>query len=149
MTLRLIVTVPLYTHLAPSRVLEHPRRAALLSLIQQEPGIAFSQARQHLNLAPGAMQHHAHILETAGVVFSSQHGQQRRIYPVAGGHVAPTEALATRALERLRASGTAMTNAELARELGVSRQALHYHMRKLVADGALTREHGGRCRASA
>jgi DNA-binding transcriptional ArsR family regulator len=132
----------LYTRLAPHRVLDQPTRNALADLVHAEPGIAFGEAARRLDLGAGALTYHARVLERSGVIFSARDGQQRRFYPVAGGRVAGAPSLAERALDGLRAGPRGL--AELARELGVSRQALHYHLKRMAKEGRVRAEGSGR-----
>jgi len=125
----------LYTRLRPSRILDHPLRRAIVDLVQKEPGISFSEIARRLDIAPGQLTHHARMLEKAGIVFSSPHGQTRRFFHVGHGRLETVAPLAERALLALRERP--MRASDLAKALGVSRQALHYHVKQLVADGKL------------
>lgn len=124
----------LYARLAPRRALEHPRRAQMLALLRAQPGLTLAEVQRALALSNGVARHHVALLETAGVIRSVQDGPLRRIYPVEGPRVAPTPALRERALDMLRARGR-MRASDLAEALGVSRQALHYHLKRLEAEG--------------
>ncbi len=127
----------LYTRLAPSKMLDHPLRERLVAEIRADPGVTFGELARRTGAAAGMLTHHARMLEQARLVFSSPDGQLRRFYPIAQGRVAPTIDLAERARVSLRAEGPA-TLADLARRLDVSRQALHYHVKKMQSRGELT-----------
>jgi DNA-binding transcriptional ArsR family regulator len=94
-----------------------------------------------VGLATGALMHHTQKLEAAGLLVSVPDGNRRRFYPPgtrAGGRNPLHE-------EILRALAQGERDAaQLARELGVSRQALHYHVRRLARDGAVLAQRRGR-----
>lgn len=132
----------LYTRLRPGRALDHPTRQRLLDVVQKEPGLPLGEVQRRLALPNGTLRHHLRFLEQSGNVRSVQDGQHRRLYPAGAGRVAPTPLLSERALDALRAVGP-MPAARLAQRLGVSKQALHYHVKKLLGRGALSAERRG------
>lgn len=132
----------LYTRLRPSRILDHPVRRRIAELVMQNPGVTFSELARLAGIAPGQLTHHARMLEKAGVVFSSPDGQTRRFFHVGAGRLAPIPPLAERALQLLRERPRRAS--ELARDLGVSRQALHYHVKHLAAQGKVIARAEGR-----
>ena len=134
----LALVAPLYTRLAPHRILDQPTRRRVADLVLAEPGITFGDAQRKLGIGAGALTHHARMLEQAGILFSSPDGQTRRLFPVGGGFVAPVPSLAERALAELR--GGPATLSSLADRLGVSRQSLHYHVKRLISQGKLRAE---------
>ena len=134
---------PLYTRIARGRVLEHPTRAAIADLVRAEPGVTFGDVQRRLGLAAGQLTHHARVLEEGGVLFSTPDGQRRRLFHVQHGRVAPVPPLAERALAHLRREGP-MRPSDLARALGVSRQALHHHVKGLAAGGLVRLDADGR-----
>lgn len=132
----------LYTRLRPSRMLDHPVRARIVAMVQEHPGITFSELARRLDIAAGQLTHHARMLEKAGIVFSTADGQTRRFFHVAHGRSEAVAPLGERAVALVRERPRHAS--ELARELGVSRQALHYHLKQLVADGRLVARPDGR-----
>lgn len=132
----------LYTRLRPSKILDHPVRRRIAEIVQAQPGISFSDLARAAGIAPGQLTHHARMLEKAGVVFSSPDGQTRRFFHVGAGRLASVAPLSQRALDSLRERPRSMS--QLAKDLGVSRQALHYHVKQLVADGKLVAKMEGR-----
>jgi len=137
-----LLAAALYTRLAPNKVLDQPTREKLATLVHDEPGISFNDAAKRLGLGAGTLTYHAHVLERSGIVFSARDGQQRRFFPVSGGRVAGVASLGDRALAALSAGPRGL--AELARELGVSRQALHYHLKRLAREGKVRAQGAGR-----
>jgi predicted transcriptional regulator len=71
--------------LAPPR--PHPRRDALLDLLQRQPGLCFTELQARLRGVPGheragagALSHHLWVLEREGLVASRRSGRVRRYY---------------------------------------------------------------------
>lgn len=137
----ILLSVPLYTRLAKARILEQPVRERIALLVKEEPGITFSEIQRRLDLAAGSLTHHARMLEQAGVLFSSPDGQTRRFFHVGQGRVAPVPSLRERAL--LALSNGPRSLSALAEELGVTRQSLHYHVKKLAAEGKVIADESG------
>jgi DNA-binding MarR family transcriptional regulator len=131
-----LLLAPLYSRLARNRMLESEPRSRLAELVKAEPGITFSEAQRRLGLGAGALTYHTRRLEEAGVLFSSPDGQHRRLFHVGQGRVAPVPPLSERALAELAQAGPT-TLAVLATRLGVSKQALHYHVRRMATEGRI------------
>lgn len=123
-----LVAWALYSRLQPREVLAHPARADLLALVRAEPGITLARAREQLGLAKGALSHHLAKLERAGHLHSIRDGNHRRLFAAGDrADVAPEMRARVAALAR---SGT-MGASDIAKELGISRQLAHYHLRAL------------------
>ncbi|GEM_PF-2190594 len=126
----------LYHRLAPSKLLEHPTRARMVEAIGQEPGVSMRELQRRLGLARGVFDHHLHRLVVAGQVRIVADGQRRRLYVAAQGAAPGAPPLPERVVALVHERGRVSASA-LARELGVSRQALHYHLKRLAAAGRL------------
>ena len=134
----------LYTRLAPSRMAEQPRRARILEHLRETPGASLSELRRALGLANGALMHHVDLLERSGLVVSAMHGKERRVFLVGTPRTLVPEApLPERIVDALATRGRT-TQGELAAALGVSRQALHYHVKRLALDGKIVARVEGR-----
>lgn len=134
---------PLYTRLKPSRLLDHPLRERFVAIVKESPGITFGELQRRLGVGAGTVTHHARMLEKARIVFSSPDGQQRRFFPIGSGRVDAVPPLPERVLSTLREKG-ARSAADLARDLGVSRQAVHYHLKQLEATRRVEARQRGR-----
>lgn len=136
------ILLALYTRLRPQKLLESPVRAKVVALVKERPGITFGELQRRLGVGAGTLTHHARMLEKGGILFSSPDGQQRRFYHVGNGYVPPVGSVGERALDALAQGPKSAT--ELASILGVSRQLLHYHVKKLVAQGKVQAVPDGR-----
>jgi DNA-binding transcriptional ArsR family regulator len=126
----------LYARLRPSAVLDHAGRRRMAEEVRAHPGLPASELQRRMGFANGEFAHHLRTLERARILIASRDGQLRRIYPVETGRVESVPQIDERVLHLIAARGSVTTRA-LRRELGVSRQALHYHLRKLTADGRI------------
>lgn len=126
--------VALYARLAARRALEHPRRARMLDTLRASPGMTLAQLQRATGLSNGVARHHVALLQAAGAIRVVRDGSRRRLWPTEAPRVEGAPELGERVLDALAARGP-MRAGELAAELGVSRQALHYHLKKLERAG--------------
>lgn len=140
---RLLPLVFLYTRLTPSDAAAHPRRALLLRIVRERPGIVLAELRQATGFPAGVLYHHLAMLEQHGLVFRRREGHRTRVFLVGGP--TPPYATATQAgvLDVVRAR-PGLTQAELALALGMTRWSLAYHARRLAASGQMRIERDGR-----
>lgn len=136
----------LYAKLRPSKVLQHDARRRLVDIVRAEPGVPLGELQRRLDLANGEIAHHLHVLERSRVLVSSRDGQLRRIYPIEMGRPPRVDDLGERALALLAAQPRTLS--ALARDLGTSRQAVYYHVKKLVASGRIEAHPDGTLRAA-
>lgn len=144
----------LYTRMTRSSALDHPRRAAIHALVRAEPGIATGEIALRLHAGEGATRHHLDVLRRMGILTSLVAGGSVRWF-VAGAlersrmareAVLAGEGAEARAL-RLIERAPGVHAAQLARELGVSRPAVHLTLRRLGQKGLVREEDQGARRA--
>lgn len=133
----------LYSRIAPSRLLAHPARTRMHAAIAAAPGITVNGLQRELGLAKGVFDHHLHRLLAGGHVRAVADGQLRRLYVAGTAIPGGAPPLSERIVALLHARGEARA-ADLARELGVSRQALQYHLKRLAREGRLVGRADGR-----
>lgn len=119
----------LYARFRADRALEHPRRAALVALLRSEPGLTLADVQRRMGMSNGVARHHVDLLEAAGIVRTVPDGTLRRLWPV-GEPARAVPPLRERVTDALGAGP--MRSADLAQRLGVSKQALHYHVKRLL-----------------
>lgn len=145
---RYALAVALYTRLARSQVLDHPAREALGQRIASEPGVCYTDLQRASGLNTGALVHHLHALERAGVVTSRKEGAYRRFYPAGAApradvaRVEPLTPMQARALEIVRQESP--TQGELAQRLGLTQQGASHHVKALERAGHVEVVHDGK-----
>jgi hypothetical protein len=77
----LVVAVALYRRLQPKDLLAHPKRQALLALVQRDPGVTIGEAARVLGLSYKTAMHHADLLIEASHLAVHLHGRERRLFP--------------------------------------------------------------------
>lgn len=133
----------LFTRLRGNQVLEHRRRERLYLLVEGRPGMSFGDLGEAAGMREGVLAHHLATLEREGLVRRQRLGTRLAFYaaqsPTAARQV---PALQARLLALVRRGP--VSQAEAARQLGVTRQALHYHVKALHALGLLEVAREGR-----
>lgn len=129
-----------FSRLRPDRVLQHPRRALLLELVEANPGISYQELRIAAGLGKGTLEHHLAILLSHKHVKRIRSSGRTCYVPSV---VQESVALALSALRSPPARQFARTLAapaatrDLCRILGLSISAVHFHRRRLVAAGVI------------
>lgn len=134
--------VVLYARIRKVDLAEHPARAALLGWIRELPGITTADLVARTRLNKGTALHHLRTLQRAGLARSSRVGRDRA-WTLPGA--APLDAPAQQALHaRSRAlileiatARPGVSQAELARELGLTRATVAHHVAALREAGLL------------
>lgn len=144
--------VPLYARLSPEEVLNHEKRQEILEFVRLNPGVHLRRIGHALSISYGTLTYHLYRLEREGYITFSQEGLFKRYYSSAGRmkEAAKEKPMPTalRDLERqiydtiLANPGSAQSH--IAQRLGLSRQALHYHIKKLEKSGFITKVPSGR-----
>jgi predicted transcriptional regulator len=132
--------IALYWRTSPSRLLDHPVRAAILELVRSEPGIARAALQRRLQLADGQVEYHVRRLERAGIVVRLEVDGARRLY-AAGEHLPVITPLTQRILDAL--AGEAATARTVAERVGVTPQHARYHLEKMRQTGMIHRSARG------
>ena len=138
LALALRLALPLYSRLARDRVLLHPRRARLLELLADRPGLHAREIARATGIPRAAVAHHLAVLRAHGLATT------RRACGVLGWFVAgPSAGREERlalAQPRRRAVAEAVaaspaTQEELATRAGVTRRLAAYHLEALRREG--------------
>lgn len=139
----------LFSRIEAPLLILHPVRAALVELVEAEPGIHFSALARRVAKPPGVVQHHIGKLVDGGILSRTTNGHTTSYF--ARGQVdhslAETAPLlrregVRRVLDAIR-SGDA-TNAELVARTGFSQSTVSHHVRRLRNAGLLDTEKIGR-----
>jgi DNA-binding transcriptional ArsR family regulator len=131
-----LVGLALYTRLQRETIEKHPTRALLVDIVRRTPGISFADAQRESGLANGPFEHHVGKLRRAGRVLVVEQGRSRRLRLPESGPIDLASGTSATVAAFVRQRGKVRA-ADAARELALSRQALHYHVRKLASDGII------------
>jgi DNA-binding MarR family transcriptional regulator len=134
--------VPLYSRISRDEVLENPTRGDIYQLVARNPGMDLLSIKTDLNLSNGVLAHHIHTLEREKYLRSVRDGRFRRFY-VSGVNVAQGSTVERLILKEIEANPL-INQSQLAHRMNLSRQAIHYHIQKLVMKGLVSTERQGR-----
>lgn len=122
----------LFSRINGPAVLNNKTREQIYLHIQARPGAYFRSIKRELSLNDGTLTHHLYTLERENLIRRHREGLRLRFFPSTMGAIR-TRALnpwQLRVLEAVRAK-PGITQTELATQLGISRQAAHYHVDNL------------------
>jgi len=123
-------------NLRPDDLVTGPR-ARLYDLISNDPGIHFSALLQATHWGAGHLQYHLWVLERGGVIVARKCGRFKRFFATAQAQETDRRAILVERDDRLRRLGDLLraparpSITQLARFLGISHQAVAYHVRRL------------------
>ncbi len=130
----------LYTRIAPSDLLSHPRRAAIWREVTADPGVHVRELARRVGGGWGIFRTHLRMLEAAGYVRTTREGYYSSVFPAGAapesGAIAPVRSATARAiLAMVPEDGRAVDASAIVTELRLSRQLVRYHLRGLAAGG--------------
>jgi len=136
------LAVALYSRLTKQDALEHPRRRAILDLLRQQPGLPTGAVAVALHYGDGATRHHLDVLRRVGAITRLDLADGPRWFvpgSVERAQMAREAVLAIEGAEarvlRLVEHAPGIHAAQVARELGVTRPAVHLTLRRLANKG--------------
>ncbi|HKZ59347.1 MAG TPA: kelch repeat-containing protein [Candidatus Thermoplasmatota archaeon] len=145
---------PLFTRLRRDEVRNQVNRGRILQLVDDHPGMTFSQIGHRLQLSSGASAYHLRVLERSGEIRRVVQGVSARFYPpgyrVDPGALPPLSQVQRKILEIIveRREATFGQVATLldSRDVHVTEKNIAYHLRTLVRKKGLveTRREAGR-----
>lgn len=143
---RVGVGLGLYSRIPRDELLEEETRRELFALLEGEPGLHLREIVREMDAGYGRIAYHLARLEKADFVTSQREGVYRRFYARDDGP-GDREPRSTRdeVLEVIRQE-PGIYAAEIARELGTSRQLVTYHVRELVGLAKVEERRGKNCK---
>jgi len=142
------------------RLLQNPRRAAIVDHLRAHPGLSFADLRGRIAsvfggqpCGYGALSHHLYCLERAGVLTSRRSGRHRRYYEARSNLGDPSglsvvQRPRTFQVARLITENGWLSWHQIAEGLShlppLSRQAVTYHLRLLMKAGLVVEARDGR-----
>ena len=144
--------IPLYARLSPAQVLAHDKRKDIVNYLGENPGAHLRAIGRALDLTYGTLTYHLYRLEREGIIVPDEDGLFKKYYLSAGRQRnAKEERPATDTLRKTEReiyddilAHPGSPQSEVAARLGLSRQALHYHIKKLETQGFISKVAQGR-----
>ena len=140
-----VFLLPLYTRLTKQDVLSDFNRGQIFGSIRTQPGITLNEIRKKLNMPNGTAVYHLDVLERERFIKSARDGFHRRFYPwgmkVAKDVFYPSEL--QRTIMKTIVASPGSTQVEIAGKLGMKKETLHYHIKKLRRLGIIRMEKEG------
>lgn len=136
--------IPLFSRLDQHKLEAHPKRAALLAFVEANPGASVSDARRTLGAVGGNVGYHVRRLREGGLLRTVREGSRLRLFTVPSKREPePYLTAVQREILAHAAERPGITQAQLAMDVGMSRENLHYHAKKLKRMGRLRRIRDG------
>ena len=139
--LALTLLVPLYSRLRKDEVLENYRRGMIHGLILAHPGICFTEIKEALSISSGSLVYHLGVLQSRGEILSRRSGALVRYY-VNGTSISQIVKYGLTDLQadmvKVVTSRGQVTRKEIQDVLSISKQVVHYNIKKLIADNIIT-----------
>jgi WD40 repeat protein/predicted ArsR family transcriptional regulator len=139
--------LPLFAKIRKKHPLENKMRELIYEYIELYPGENYTAIKKTLGLANGTLVYHLKILKEENLIRSVSEGRYKRFYPIESdkldlsriyeheGMQMLTE-LEEKIIEKIEEKPE-ISQVEVAKSLGVSRQLVNYHITKLVKAGVL------------
>ena len=128
-----VVALGLFYRLTAERALDHFTRGRILGYVQAYPGSKYTSVREALGLTNGTLAYHLWVLERLGFIKSARQGRVRLLHPQGRPitqHSIVLSQLQYTLLDLLKAEGH-LSQSEISRSLKLSRQRVHYNVKKL------------------
>jgi len=139
--------LPLFTKIRKKHPLENKMRELIYEYVTLYPGENYTAIKKTLGLANGTLVYHLSILKKENLIRAVSEGRYKRFYPVDSDKLDKTkiyEDEGTQMLTELQkkiiekiGEEPEISQVEVAKSLGVSRQLVNYHITKLVKAGVL------------
>jgi predicted transcriptional regulator len=135
----LALILPLYVRIKGEKILDNFTRGKIYGYIIANPGDHYNSIRTALKLKNGALAYHLKALEREQMVKSQTDGKYKRFYPFEMAVPKRATKLTTmreNIVNHIKEE-PGITQNEISEKMGVSHQAISYHLRTLVQLGAV------------
>jgi predicted transcriptional regulator len=130
--------VPLIARLKRESVLDHFLRGRIVEHVTSNPGVTFAQLKGKFGVANGVLSYHLWILSKTGFIRPQQEGPHVRYFPVGFvGHGPTLLSSFQYSVLRVVFAHKGARIQELSRELGCSKQRIHYNVKQLARNQLL------------
>ncbi len=145
-----LYTVPLYSKIEKSDILDQSTRNDIYSFISKKPGSNYSTIKKRLDLGTSSLVYHLNVLQKEGFIRSKKEMGRKLFFPKAGGLPfgtftvsAPTSPIHQRILNHLKETGP-KSRKDLEDSLSLKRQTVSYCMKSLEKRGLVRARGKGR-----
>ncbi|UCH89265.1 MAG: winged helix-turn-helix transcriptional regulator, partial [Thermoplasmata archaeon] len=142
----LTLLFPLYVRISGRRILDNFTRGKIYGYIIANPGDHYNSIKGALKLKNGALAYHLKALEREEMIKSQTDGKYKRFYPYEMAVPPRSTKMSTmrqNIIDQI-VEQPGITQNEISDKMGVSHQAISYHLRSLVQLGAVNIEKKGR-----
>lgn len=141
-----LLLVPLYTKIRRERMMDHFVRGRIYEHICQNPGVNFSAIKQRFSLTNGTVTYHLLMLERQEFIRSRLDGIYKRYFKEGTGASLMEQSPMSlqRAILRIVGERPGISQKDIARELGSSKQLVSYYIRNLRKEGLVETHRSGR-----
>ncbi len=125
--------------------LDHFLRGQMYEYLQNNPGLSYTQIRDHFKMNNGSALYHLHVLEKQGHINSKKEGRHRRFYPSDRRYDLPP-LLSDLQQDMMNAieEQPGITQKGLSKLLGIKRQNVYYNTNVLEDNGLIRTEREGK-----
>jgi predicted transcriptional regulator len=129
-----------------TKLLDQPTRLKIYNFIKANPGVHFRGICDNISLSVGVVQYHLSVLEHAGLIEAYRDGQNKRYFE---SHVLTMANMQLVSFMRHGTSGKILTilaqndsafHKDIARVVGISPQAVTWHMNQIKKAGLVNAE---------
>src|SRR5581483_4006073 len=142
--------VTLYAKVSRAEVFQNEVRERIFQAIRANPGASASDLAHAAGVAWGTTIYHLDVLEQTRMVTSLREGRHRRYFENGAQLAATKETVAilcnpvtAQVAQRVKAT-PGLTQKDLAQATGLTPQALHWHLVRLVRSGVVRKQREGR-----
>lgn len=141
MLIILIIVIFGFSRIRKDYLLKQENRKKIYEHIISNPGDYFRSIQRAMDLEVGVLSHHINVLEKEQMIVSEQDGNNRKFY-AAGVKKGDDKIRLSRIQENILKTiqeDPGMTQIQIAREIGVSRKVVFYHV-KFLRDAGMVNE---------
>jgi predicted transcriptional regulator len=133
-----------YAKISPDNLLSHPSRNHVMNYLKEHPGAHFKSISRGVAIPPGTLRHHLNFLEREGLVRVNYEGMFKRYFPT-GAHLDPNrmEKGNRESIMQVLRRYPGISQSDLRSIVGIPKQTLSYHLKKLREEGRLKNESSG------
>ena len=141
-----LLFLPLYTKIRRDHMMDHFVRGRIYEHICNNPGVNYSAIKERFNLTNGTVTYHLSMLERQEFIRSRHDGIYKRYFKagLAAGVMDESPMSLQRAILKLVTERPGLTQKDIARGLGTSKQLVSYYVRNMREERLVETHRSGR-----